>query len=428
VNRPAAAHSFLFAAFILLCSVSVAGADNWPNWRGPTYDGISTETGLVAEWSADKNLAWKLPLPGMGGSTPAVWGDKIFVTCEDDTNLLLVCISTDGKELWKRKLGTSGKKKYRGDEGNEASASPSTDGKHVYAFVASGDLACYDFAGNEVWHVDVQKRYGKFNIAFGLHSTPVLYEDRLYLQLIHTGCGLVVALNKADGKEKWKVTRKSDGTDENEHSYASPSLWHNGKDAYLIVHGNDYATAHKLSDGSEIWRVAELNPRGSYNKTLRFVSSPVATPDLIVVPSAKNGPVVGIRPDATGLVVPGNSAEQWRRPTHTPDVPSPRVLAGLVYLCGERGNLICMDAKTGKEHYNERIFGDRYRASPVYADGKIYLTARGGVVTVVKAGEKFEKLATNRLDDVITGCPAVSNGRIYLHGFNALYAIGEAKK
>src|SRR5262249_46535514 len=143
----------------------------------------------------------------------------------------------------------------------------------------------------------------------GMHSTPVLFEDRIYLQIIHSGAALVVAVEKATGNEVWKIKRESDGFAENEHSYASPMMWSNGKRAYLIVHGNDYATAHDLKDGSEIWRVADLNPHVTgipppegYDKTLRFVASPVATADLIVIPTAKKGPVVGVKPDATGLV------------------------------------------------------------------------------------------------------------------------------
>src|SRR5262249_53915359 len=127
-----------------------ARADNWPQWRGPTFDGVSREANLPAAWGPGRNLAWRLPLPGMGGSTPAVWGDRLFLTSEDGSDLVLLCASTGGKELWRRKVG-GGRFRVRRDEGNGASASPSTDGTHVYAFVSSGELACFDFAGNEAW-------------------------------------------------------------------------------------------------------------------------------------------------------------------------------------------------------------------------------------------------------------------------------------
>jgi outer membrane protein assembly factor BamB len=413
---------------VLLLTASVAAApaaraENWPHWRGPNYDGVSTETNLPAEWGEGKDLAWKLPLPGMGGSTPIVWGDRVFLTSEDGKDLVLMCVGTDGKELWKRKVG-EGRLRYRGEEGNGASASPSTDGQHVWCFFGTGDLACFDFEGKEVWHFNAQERYGRFKTYHGFHTSPLLYGDRLYLQLIHSNAALVLALDKATGKEVWKVERKSDGHTENEHSYATPAVWRKGDKAYLITHGNDYAIGHRLEDGGEIWRVGDLNPKDRYDAYLRFVASPVATPDLIVIPTAKNHAVVGLKPEATGMVRAGSNFEQWRLPTGTPDVPSPLVHDGLVYLCSERGFLTCLDAKTGKPHYAQRVHNFLHRASPVYADGKVYLTARDGTATVVKAGPKFEKLATNKLPDTISASPAVSGGRIYVRGYKALYAVG----
>jgi outer membrane protein assembly factor BamB len=144
---------------------------------------------------------------------------------------------------------------------------------------------------------------------------------------------------------------------------------------------------------------------------------------LIVVPSCKNGPIVGIKPDATGLIASGSGAELWRY-KRTPDVCCPLIADGLVYLCGD-GNLTCLDAKTGKEYYSERTHSGIYRASPVCADGKIYLTCQDGTVTVVKAGNKFEVLATNKLSDRVNATPVIADGRIYIRGWDSLYAIGK---
>jgi outer membrane protein assembly factor BamB len=420
------ARSLFLVCLIPLALAGGVRAENWPQWRGPNGDGISKETNLPTHWSDTENVVWSLPLPGMGGSTPAVWGERIFLTSADGDDLVLLCVSTQGKELWKRKLG-SGRFKARSDEGNLASSSPSTDGKHVWAFVGPGDFACFTLDGKEVWKFNAQERYGKFKIQFGMHSTPVLYGDRLYMQLIHSGGARVIALDKATGETVWIVARKSDGRAECEHSYASPVIWHNGDKAYLITHGNDYAIAHRLDNGEEIWRVGDLNPKDRYNPTLRFVASPVAAADLIVVPSAKNGPVVGVKPNAAGMIRAGSAQEQWRLRSNTPDVPSPLVHDGLVYLCRENGTLICLDAKTGAKLYEASTHKQRHRASPVCADGKIYLTARNGVISVVKAGPKFELLATNRMNDDISASPVVSNGRIYLRGFKALYAIEQRK-
>ncbi|HVA47785.1 MAG TPA: PQQ-binding-like beta-propeller repeat protein [Pirellulales bacterium] len=413
----------LLLALTCVLTATAASAENWPQWRGPKNDGISHESDLPVNWSKTENIAWRLPLPGPAGATPIVWDDSIFVTsATPNGDLLLLCVGTDGTERWRQTV-TSGDRTVRGDEGNSASPSPVTDGEHVWVFFANGVLGCYDFSGKEVWKEDLQQVFGKFDIAFGLTSTPVLDGDRLYLQLLHSKAALVVALDKSTGKEIWRHERRSDAHSECEHSYASPVLYRDEQRAFLLSHGCDYIVAHSLDDGRELWRCGGLNPKGTYNPTLRFVASPVAVPGLIVVPSAKNGPVLGLRPDAQGDISDSSKGHRWVRAQNTPDVPSPLVVDGLVYLCRENGVLICMDAKSGKEIYQERAHSDRYRASPLYADGNIYLTARGGVITVVKAGPKFEILASNDMQEPISSSLAVSGGRIYIRTFEALYVV-----
>ncbi len=264
-------------------------------------------------------------------------------------------------------------------------------------------------------------------------STPVLFGERLYLQLIHgdgqasTEEARVIALDKSTGKEVWQSKRITGATQENEHSYASPMLYDDGKTQYLITHGGDYAIAYDLEDGAERWRLEGLNPHNApnrrYHPTLRFVASPVANEGMVVVPTAKNGPVFTLDGHARGKIDDDSPFLLWSLPSNTPDVPSPLIEAGLVYLCRENGNLMCLDAKTGKLHYEERTHRTRHRASPVFADGKIYLTSRDGKVSVVKAGPKFELLAQNSLDEEISASPAISNGTIYLRTFDALWAI-----
>jgi outer membrane protein assembly factor BamB len=183
-----------------------AAAENWPQWRGAKLDGISNEKGLPTKWGKDEGIQWRLPMPGQGGSTPVVWDDRVFVTSADGRDLVLICVGTDGKERW-RKTVASGDRKVRDDEGNAASPSCSTDGKHVWTFMATGDLACYTVEGEEVWKLNVQDRYGKFRIQFGMTSTPVLDDGRLYVQLIHgegkpaTREATIAALDAATGKE-----------------------------------------------------------------------------------------------------------------------------------------------------------------------------------------------------------------------------------
>lgn len=416
--------AILFLAVATLAPDVLAG--NWPQWRGPTNTGVSDEHDLPAAWGEDANIAWKLPMPAPAGSTPAVWGDRIFLTSEDGRDTVLLCVSTAGKERWRRPLGTHNGQKYMSGEGNNSSPSPTTDGKHVWTFDGAGHLACFTADGEEVWKLDAQERYGRFRLQFGMHSTPVVDGDRVYLALLHSGAWVVAALDKQTGKEIWKHERQSDATDENEHAYTSPFVWRRGNDALLIVHGNDYCTAHDLDTGKVVWRVGGLNPAENYNRALRFVASPAISRDLIVIPTAKRGPVVGVRPDSKGRIEKGGAGEVWRMPRNTPDVSSPVIYDGLVYLCGERGMLYVVDAATGHEVYPPRqLHKALYRASPVAGDGKVYLLARDATCTVIKAGRTFEMLAENRLPDDTSASIAISGGRLYLRGWKHLWAVGK---
>ena len=414
---------------LLLLLAAPATAENWPQWRGPKNDGHSTEKGLPDKWSDTENVVWKAKMPGPGAGTPCVWGDRIFLTAVDGTDLVVFCVGTDGKDKWKKALGT-GNTAARGDEGNSASASCSTDGKRVYAFVGDGTLAALDFDGDVKWTVDTQKVYGKFNIQFGAHWTPVLYKGVLYVTLMHRGVQQIVAFDAASGKELWKADRTSDAPKgvESYDVYASPFVWEKGDKAQLIVHGNDYCTGHDLTDGKELWRVTELNPKGpKYNRAWRAVSSPLVTPDLIVVPSCKNGVTVGIDPNtAKGDIKPGATAagEVWRIAKDTPDVPSPLLVDGTVYIWKENSTLLAYDAKTGAKTGELKVNGERNRANPVYADGKILVVGREGTMATVKPGKEPELLHKMKLPDTFTASPAVSGGRIYLRGWNNLYAVG----
>lgn len=417
----------LAANLVVVCLARDAVADNWPNWRGPQNNGVSAETGLASTWSTTENVAWKRELPGQAGATPVVWGDRIFISSARDKDLVLICADTNsGQEIWRRVVGTGNNQVMRG-EGNSASPSPSTDGKHVWVFVGSGDLVCFDFAGNETWRIDVQQRYGQFDIQFGMTSTPLADGDRLYLQLLHSNAAKIVALNNLTGEEVWVHERKSDAYAENEHAYTSPMLYRDSEREFLVTHGADYVIAHRLSDGGEIWRCGGINPQGArYNEYLRFVSSPAMTPGLIVVPTAKNGPVLALRPDASGDVTEAAAAHAWTFPDNTPDVPSPLIHDGLVYLCRENGVLLCLDATTGKELYKSRLHSDVYRASPVYGDGRVYIASRDGTVSVVQAGRKFNQIAEIAMGEPISSSPVISGGTIFLRTYENLYAIRAA--
>ena len=409
----------LLVSLFALALGAPASADNWPQWRGPKNDGHSAEKGLPTEWSADKNVVWKLALPGRGSSTPAVWGDRIFLTSVADADVVLMCVGTDGKEQWKKVIGKAGKS-GRGDEGNDASASCSTDGKHVWTFAGSGNLVCYTVDGEQVWQKNLQD-YGKFGIQFGCHWTPALYKGNLYLQIMHRGAQVVVALEANTGKELWKQNRPGYGKGESPDTYSSAFVWEGEGGPLLVAHGNDYCTGHKLTDGTEVWRVQALKP--TLNGAWRFVSSPLVTPDLIVVPSFKNGPLVAFNPvGAKGDISPDNKAEKWRF-KQTPDVVSPIRVGEIVYTSGD-GPLTAIDAKTGEQIYRQTLSPGLHRANMIAANNKIYVTSAKGAVDVVEAGREFKKVATNTLPDTVYATPAPANGRLYIRGYNYLWAIG----
>jgi outer membrane protein assembly factor BamB len=299
----------------------------------------------------------------------------------------------------------------------------------VWAFAGSGKLACFDLDGKEVWDADLRKysKTGKFRIQFGCHWTPVLYQGKLYMQVMHQDCQKIVKLDAATGKEEWAIDRPGYGEGESPDVYASVTMWEGEGGPLLVAHGNDYCTGHKLNDGAEVWRVMALNPRN--NGQWRFVSNVMVSPDLIVVPSCKDGPLVAFNPvGAKGEITPDNKSELWRimstaqnRPT--PDVVAPLRVDDIVYILAD-GPLTAREAKTGKEIYRKNVSPGIHRANMVYADGKIYITGRDGTIDVVQPGPEFKVLATNTIPDYILGSPAVANGRIYLHGWGSLWCIG----
>ncbi len=413
---------FLVAIFVVALSMR-ASADNWPQWRGPKNDGHSAEKNVPAEWSADKNIAWKFKMPGIGASTPAVWGDKMFVTSVDGQDVVLICVGTDGKEKWKQKLSNTGEKRYKNPAGadvSDASASCSTDGKHVWAFASNGALVCFTVDGTQVWANDVSK-FAKIDIAFGSHWTPVLHKDKLFLQVMHRKAQKLVRYDALTGKEDWAVDRPGYSKGESPDVYASAFIWEGAGESLLISHGNDFCTGHRLTDGSEVWRVQGLNPSSS--GAWRFVSNPLVTPDLIVVPSCKNGPTVGLNPvGAKGDITEDNKAEIWRIKT-TPDVVSPIRVGDVIYMCSP-GVFTAHELKTGKQIFRGEIAKGYHWSNMVTADGKIYATSQEGLTDVVQAGKEFKKIATNSLPDKIFGSPAIADGRLYFRGYGFLWAIG----
>jgi outer membrane protein assembly factor BamB len=422
----------------LLAVAAPAAADNWPQWRGPRNDGLAEAGGIPAKWSKTENVAWRTTLPGRAGATPCIWGDRIFLTSNEGDDLVLLCVNApDGAIAWKRKV-TSGNQDARSGEGNSASPSPSTDGRHVWVFFGTGVLACYTVDGDEVWKTDVNDRFGRIDIQFGMTSTPVLDGDALYLQLIHgamklgddTRTGKVVRLDARTGKTVWEVDRVTNADFECKHSYASPFLYrHDGRE-FLVVHGADCITGHALADGRELWRFGGLNGPTATNpkphdQTFRFVASPGVGPGTIIVPTCKGGPTVALRvtDDLVGDCTNKPAVVKWVNKI-TPDVSIPLVADGLVYMLHKDGKLQCVDLETGADVYYERTHTAQHRSSPLLADGRIYFGSNDGWVTVVRPGRTFEQL-----DSVDMGGEAVMaslvavDGTLYVRSYDALYAI-----
>ncbi|MCA9157083.1 MAG: PQQ-binding-like beta-propeller repeat protein [Planctomycetales bacterium] len=429
----------MLPAFCLLFTgfTSIVRADNWPQWRGPQRNGISTATSIPVEWSSENNVAWRAPMPGQGGATPAVWGDSMFVTSADGDDLVLLCLdSRNGAERWRRTV-TSGNQDARAGEGNSASPSPSTDGQHVWVFFSTGVLACYDFQGEEQWKFDVGERFGKIDIQFGMASTPLLVDNHLYLQLIHgvlnrgddTRSGQVIKLDKLSGKTVWVQERITQAGFECKQSYASPVLYDDGQQRFVIAHGADCTTGHSLDTGEELWRLSGLNGPSDintrYDDTFRFVASPAVAPGWIIVPTAKAGPLVALRVNdqLKGDVSSNPAVLRWHL-SETPDVSIPLIVDDLVYLLHKDGKLQCVELATGKELYHQRTHTVQHRSSPVYADGRIYFCGKDGVCTVVKAGRDFEILAENEMNgEPITASPIIANDTLFLRTYAAVYAI-----
>src|SRR6201988_175719 len=411
-------HILTFIVF----SISVAHAENWPQWRGPSANGISAEKNLPAKWTPEENIAWKLAMPEWSGSTPIIWRDRIFLNVAEANDLYLWCLDrTKGTILWKKMLG-SGNVKMR--KQNMSSPSPVTDGKTVYVMTGTGILKAFDFAGKELWVRDIQKEYGEFGLNWGYASSPLLHDDSLYIQVLHgmktDDPSYVLRIDKKNGKTLWKVDRATNAIRESPDSYATPGLLRYGKTPEIVITGGDCVTGHDPANGKEFWRANGLNPDN--NPFYRIVASPIIFDDIIYAPTRVK-PLLALPAGGRGDIT--SSHVLWSNP-NGPDVPTPVTDGKYFYIVNDRGVVWCLDAKTGAELYaQQRIKPGTYSGSPVLADGKIYITNEDGLTTAVAAGPKVEVLAEDPLNDYVLSSPAISEGRIYIRTGQHLYAIGK---
>lgn len=412
----------VLATSVISFSVVAIGADNWPVWRGPSFNGVSNATHVPTTWSASENILWKLPLPSGSGSTPIVWDDHIFVTTAGNGKNLVLCVDHSGKILWQRDIGDERKGKHN-QKGSSAHPSPTTDGTQVFVYYRSGDLACLDFDGKILWHKNLQKLYGPDTLWWDLGTSPVLTKDYLVVAVIHDKPSFLVAFDKKTGSQAWKQDRWLNAPREANQSYTTPIVYSEGDRQLLFILGADHITAHDATDGKEIWRVGGLNPDGQ--EFFRCIASPVVSDGILVAPYARGKTLTAVRLGGSGDVTQSHLA--WFRDNLASDLPSPAANDGRLYMLGDRGQFECIDIQTGKTLWSGELANRRatFSASPVLVDGKIYLTSDSGTTFVLQQGDEFKLLATNELGEFTLATPVFSRNQILIKTFKTLFCIGK---
>jgi outer membrane protein assembly factor BamB len=409
---------------LLWCASLVLGG-NWPQWRGPDLNGVSKETNLPVRWGPQENVNWKLAMPSRSGATPIVWGDNVFLNVADGDNLELWCVDrNNGAIRWKRPLGGGN---FRINKQNMSSPSPVTDGASVWVMTGTGILKAFDFNGRELWARDIQKDYGRFGLNWGYGSSPLLYEDSLYVQVLHgmktDDPSYILRIDKKTGKTIWRVERPTDAVNESPDSYTTPALLRHGSNVEIVITGGDAITGHDPASGKELWRGTGFNP--SKYGAQRIIASPVVFGDLIYAPTRVK-PLITFRAGGRGDV--SQSHKVWSF-DNGPDVPTPVTDGKYFYSVNDRGIVWCLDARSGKEVYGgQRLKPAIYSSSPVLADGKIYLSNEEGLTSVIKAGPQFEILAENAFNEYMLSSPAISDGQIFLRTEKHIYCIGQRRK
>ncbi|NCY01571.1 MAG: hypothetical protein EBX36_01340 [Planctomycetia bacterium] len=415
------------------CGAAVALADNWPNWRGPAVDGVATGTGYVSSWSPTEHVLWRTALPGLGASTPAVWGDRVVVTCAIDGKDAAVCLDRDGKELWRRELGTEKPGKHKKATGSNPS--PVTDGTHVWVYFKSGELAALGLADGAVaWRTNLQETYGADTLWWDLGTSPVLTARAVVVAVMQTGPSYLAAFDRVTGRLLWKHDRSLDAPEEAAQSYSTPVVVageaSRGEPAeMLVVLGADHVTAHDAADGRELWRVGGLNPTG--HKYFRSIASPVVAGDLVIAPYARGATITAIRRGGRGDVTGSHVA--WVRTDTGADVPTPACKDGRIVVCTDKGRVECLDAATGRTLATKELPKNRnaYSASPVIVEGRVIVTREDGESTVLAwpaaGAEVLDVLGQGSVDEMTVATPVCVDGRILLRTHDALWCLGEKR-
>ena len=406
----------LFAALLLTACPLLRGED-WPEFRGPTGQGTSTAIGLPTEWSATKNVAWKVPVPGAGWSSPAISGGRIFLTTgvpNASGGVSLRALALDvasGRALWETEVFSATEASVKPVHTKNSPASPTAivEGDRIYLHFGHHGTACLDRAGKILWR-NHSLRYDPLH---GNGGSPALAGDRLVFNSDGTKDPFVVALEKATGEVAWKVPRGI--TVKSYFSFCTPLVISVNGRIQIITPGSGAVWALDPKDGREIWRVR-------YGEGYSVVPRPVFAHGLLFIATGFNrADLLAIRPDGEGDVTDTHVA--WRTTKGAPLTPSVVVAGDELYGVADSGIATCWDAKTGTVHWQERLEGN-YSASPIVAEGKIFFLSEEGVGTVVKAAQTFEKIATNKLEERALASYAVADGALFIRTAGHLYRIG----
>ena len=436
----------LMAGVVVAMVVVVpAFANDWPSWRGPDGTRVLGDGALPLEWSADRNIAWTAELGGLGVSSPIVGDDRVIVTSQvgwapladrvhptlvrgrDDSEspldggrrdrdgqvsfLVAAYDRATGELLWEHETAASGPLQPVHNRHNLASPSPVTDGRRVYAVFGTGQVVALELeTGRVVWTRHLQADYGGFDIIWGHTSSPAVYDGLLYVLCDHPSRAYLLALDTESGQERWKVDRGN-----GRRSYSTPVVYDGPGGPELIINSNERIDAFQPQSGASLWYAGGPN------------QFPVPVPTyadgaIYTNRGHRSGPYMRIRLGGRGDVT--DTHVDWRIPTGAPYVSSVLYYAGLVYMATDSGIVTCVDAVTGERVWRERI-GGSYTASPVAADGKVYLFGETGETVVLAAGRDPLVLARNDLGVRTIASPAVSDGRIYVRTDSQLIAIGE---
>ena len=401
----------LLLATALLAAAVTVGAEDWPQFRGPTGQGVSTESELPVEWSESRNVRWKVEVPGAGWSSPVVAGDRVWLTTAvvDRNGTSLRALAFDaatGRRVVDAEVFHLPRRNLLNPKNSHASPTPIVDGDRVYVHFGADGTAALTSSGEVVW----RKRFS-YESQHGNGGSPTLYKDLLILSCDGSDIAFVVALDKQTGSEKWRTRRRAPF----DQAYSTPLVIRVGEQDQLVSAGAYRAVAYDPDSGREIWRVG-------YADGFSNVPRPVFANGLVYIATGFQEPsLIAVRPDGTGDVTRTHVAWTLRR--SAPHTPSPIAVGDELYVVNDMGIATCLDGRTGETLWRERL-GGNYSASPVFADGRIYFLSEEGVATVLAPGKTFRKLATNQIDGATLASMAIADRSIFIRTDAALYRLG----